>query len=47
MATRPGTIKDSGPIHSGVTTAANLHDHTPAAERLHGSAATRLVLRFG
>jgi len=31
-----GVDKDSGLIHSVVTTAANVHDLTPAAELLHG-----------
>ncbi len=34
-----GVDKDSGLIHSVVTTAANVHDLTPAAELLHGDEA--------
>jgi IS5 family transposase len=32
----PGVDKDSGLIHSVVTTSANVHDPTQAAELLHG-----------
>lgn len=31
-----GVDKDMGPIHSVETTAANVHDLTPASELLHG-----------
>ena len=36
MKVHIGVDKDSGLIHSVVTTAANVHDLTPAAELLHG-----------
>ena len=36
MKVHLGVDKDSGLIHSVVTTAANVHDLTPAAELLHG-----------
>ena len=36
MKLHAGVDKDSGLIHSVVTTAANVHDLTPAAELLHG-----------
>ncbi len=36
MKVHAGVDKDSGLIHSLVTTAANVHDLTPAAELLHG-----------
>ncbi len=36
MKAHAGVDKDSGLIHSLVTTAANVHDLTPAAEQLHG-----------
>ena len=36
MKIHAGVDKDSGLIHSVVTTAANVHDLTPAAELLHG-----------
>jgi IS5 family transposase len=36
MKVHAGVDKDSGLIHSVVTTAANVHDLTPAAELLHG-----------
>ena len=36
MKIHAGVDKDSGLIHSIVTTAANVHDLTPAAELLHG-----------
>jgi IS5 family transposase len=36
MKVHVGVDKDSGLIHSVVTTAANVHDLTPAAELLHG-----------
>jgi IS5 family transposase len=36
MKVHIGVDKDSGLIHSVVTTAANVHDLTPAAEPLHG-----------
>ena len=36
MKAHIGVDKDSGLIHSVVTTAANVHDLTPAAELLHG-----------
>ena len=36
MKIHAGVDKDSGLIHSLVTTAANVHDLTPAAELLHG-----------
>ena len=37
MKIHAGVDKDSGLIHSVVTTAANVHDLTPAAELLHGA----------
>ena len=37
MKVHIGVDKDSGLIHSVVTTAANVHDLTPAAELLHGN----------
>jgi transposase, IS5 family len=36
MKIHAGVDKDTGLIHSVVTTAANVHDLTPAAELLHG-----------
>ena len=36
MKVHIGVDKDSDLIHSVVTTAANVHDLTPAAELLHG-----------
>jgi len=39
MKVHLGVDKDSGLIHSVVTTAANVHDLTPAAELLHGDEA--------
>ena len=36
MKVHIGVDKDSGLIHSVVTTAANVHDITPASELLHG-----------
>jgi IS5 family transposase len=36
MKVHAGVYKDSGLIHSVVVTAANVHDLTSAAERLHG-----------
>jgi IS5 family transposase len=36
MKVHIGVDKDSGLIHSVVTTAANVHDLSPAAELLHG-----------
>ncbi len=36
MEVHLGVNKDSGLTHSVVTTAANVHDLTPAAELLHG-----------
>jgi len=36
MKVHVGVDKDSGLIYSVVTTAANVHDLTPAAELLHG-----------
>jgi IS5 family transposase len=36
MKVHLGVDKDSGLMHSVVTTAANVHDLTPAAELLHG-----------
>ena len=36
MKVHAGVDKDSGPIHSVVVTAANVHDLTPAANLLHG-----------
>ena len=36
MKVHIGVDKDSGLIHSVVTTAANVHDLTPASELLHG-----------
>jgi IS5 family transposase len=36
MKVHIGVDKDSGLIHSVITTAANVHDLTPAAELLHG-----------
>jgi IS5 family transposase len=36
MKVHAGVDKDSGLIHSVVTTSANMHDLTPAAELLHG-----------
>jgi transposase, IS5 family len=36
MKVSVGVDKDSGLIHFLVTTAANVHDLPPAAERLHG-----------
>ena len=36
MKVHVGVDKDSGLIHSVVTTAANVHDLAPAAELLHG-----------
>jgi IS5 family transposase len=36
MKVHIGVDKDSGLIHSVVSTAANVHDFTPAAELLHG-----------
>lgn len=35
MKVHIGVDKDSGLIHSAVTTAANMHDLTPVAELLH------------
>ena len=35
-ATGYGVDSESGPIHSVETTAANMHDLTPAADLLHG-----------
>ena len=36
MKVHAGVDKDSGLIHSGVVTATNVHDLTPAADFLHG-----------
>ena len=36
MKVHASVYKDSGLIHSVVVTAANVHDLTSAAERLHG-----------
>ena len=36
MKVHLGVHKDSGLMHSVVTTSANVHDLTPAAELLHG-----------
>ena len=36
MKVHVGVDKDSGLIHSVVSTAANVHDLTPASELLHG-----------
>jgi IS5 family transposase len=53
MKVHIGVDKDSGLIHSVVTTAANVHDLIPAAELLHGgentqrsSSPSRVLIRF-
>ena len=47
MKVHIGVDKDSGLIHSVVTTSANVHDLTPAAELLHGDATRQTPLLAG